>query len=71
MSDPSLVVDYRFGKQPVTNPDGTIPATISGGSTVAGPGLTVRVEEQGEYSQPEMLRSGPISMRTLTHCCSP
>lgn len=40
MSDPSLVVDYRFGKQPVTNPDGTIPATISGGSTVAGPGLT-------------------------------
>lgn len=39
MPDPFPVVDFRLGKPPLANPDGTVPATVTGCTPVAGPGV--------------------------------
>jgi hypothetical protein len=40
MADPILVLGYLLGGPTVSNPDGDLPATVSGGLPVAGPADT-------------------------------
>lgn len=41
MPDPVLAIDYHLGTPPITNPDGSVPATATGCTPVPGPGASV------------------------------
>jgi hypothetical protein len=40
MADPVFLVDYHFGSGVIANPDGSVPATATNLTAVAGPGTT-------------------------------